>query len=571
MWEWIRRFFAPPIFEDDEDKTRTARLLNTILWANLAIWLLCAWALPLSENILVGVLVISVMILLAFVALILMRQGYIRSAGTLFTFSMWAVVVGLLLISGGVVSPMAVGFLVVVILAGLLVSARAAIAFVGLGVASVVVVFALELGGLLPPVMIPIEPITGLATLVGNLLITGVLLYLTMRSLGEALGRARGYAAELEEQREHLEETVAERTRGLADRARYLEATATIARDASAVLDLQALLSRVVTLISDQLGFYHAGIFLIDPLGEWAVLEAASSAEGSQMLARGHRLQVGQEGIVGYVAGRNEARVALDVGADAVYFDNPDLPETCSEMALPLRARGELIGVLDVQSRELGAFSEEDVVVSQTLADQVAVAISNARLFQRAEESAEAERQAYGELSGEAWRELLRARPDLGYLRNQQGLVPAGDLWRPEMQSALQSGRTMPGDDGEAAATLAVPIKLGEQVIGVIDVRKPEQAGEWGAEEMALVETLTDQVSLALEGARLYQDAQRREVQERMVGEVTARMRESLDVEMVIETAVSEISRALGLAALDLRLGVEPETMEDSTVSSSGT
>lgn len=563
MWEWIRHFFAPPIFEGDEDKTRMARLLNTILWTNLAIWLLSAWALPWSENILVGVLVIGTMILLAFVALILMHRGYIRSAGTLFTFSLWVVVTGLLLISGGVVSPMAAGFLGVGILAGLLVSARAAIAFVGLSVASVIVVFALELNGLLPPVMIPIEPIAGLTTLVGNLLITGVLLYLTMRSLGEALGRARGYAAELEEQREHLEETVAERTRGLADRARYLEATATIARDASVILDLQTLLSRVVTSVSDQLGFYHAGIFLIDPSREWAVLEAASSDGGRRMLARGHRLRVGEVGIVGYVAGLNQARVALDVGTDAVYFDNPDLPETRSEMALPLRARGELIGVLDVQSRKRGAFSEEDVSVSQTLADQVAVAISNARLFRQAEISAEAERQAYGELVGEAWRELLRARPDLGYLRNQQGLAAAGDLWRPEMQSALQSGQTTPGGDGEAAATLAVPIKLGGQVIGVIDVRKPEQAGEWGAGEVALVEALTDQVSLALEGARLYQDSQRRAVRERLTREIADKMRRAVDIDALMKITIQETAVALGTSSAFVQVATPPDSTGD--------
>ncbi len=209
------------------------------------------------------------------------------------------------------------------------------------------------------------------------------------------------------------------------------------------------------TLISERFGFYHTGIFLLDPAREWAILQAASSKGGQRMLARGHRLRVGEVGIVGYATAYNLPRIALDVGEDAVYFDNPDLPETRSEIALPLRARGEVIGALDVQSREPDAFSDEDVTALQTLADQVAVAISNARLFQQAQESLEAQRRAYGELSHQAWRDLLRGRPNLGFLRNRQGISPAEYLWRPEMDTALAHGQSSswPGWSGAPGRT----------------------------------------------------------------------------------------------------------------------
>jgi len=397
--------------------------------------------------------------------------------------------------------------------------------------------------------------------LTSNLILAAALLHLATRRINDALERARRYAAELEEQRGRLEETVEGRTRDLARRARYLEATAEVARGATAVLDLQALLSRVVSLISERFGFYHTGIFLLDPTGEWAVLQAASSEGGQRMLARGHRLKVGEVGIVGYVTGKGKPRIALDVGKDAVYFDNPDLPDTRSEMALPLRARGEIIGALDVQSKEPAAFSDEDMAVLQTLADQVAMAISNARLFQQAQESLEVERRAYGELSRQAWRELIHIRPDLGFVSDERGTSPAGDLWEPQMEAALKTGEITPGDgDG---ADLAIPIKVRGQVIGVIDAHKPEDAGEWTAEEVALIQTLTEQLGVALESARLYQDARRGAVRERLTREITDKMRRVTDVEGIVQAAVDELFSALGTSRAFVRLGAAPSAQDD--------
>jgi GAF domain-containing protein len=357
-----------------------------------------------------------------------------------------------------------------------------------------------------------------------------------------------------------LYQQVTVRGEELERRARYLEATNAIAREAATELDLRELLGSVVRLISEQFGFYHAGIFLLDPVGQWAELQAASSWGGQRMLARKHRLQVGV-GIVGYVVAQGEHRVALDVGEDAVFFDNPDLPETRSEMALPLKARGEIIGALDVQSTEPGAFSPEDVAVLQTLADQLAVAISNARLFRQAQDSLEAERRAYGELSRDAWQELLRGQPELGYLRDDQGVSGVGDRWQPEAEQALRTGKTVQGGDG--ATNVAVPIEVHGQVIGVIDAYKPPGSGEWTEEQISLMETLSEQLAVALDSARLYRETQRRSVEDRLVGELTARLRETLDVDTVLQTAVREMGRALGISRIEVRMGRpkgQPET-----------
>ena len=237
-----------------------------------------------------------------------------------------------------------------------------------------------------------------------SLLMAVVPLNMALWRLRESLTRSRQYAADLESQQEEMQELAASQEQELSRRSSYLGAATAIAEEVAGVgRDPQVVLDRVVRVISDQFGFYHTGIFLLDASDEWAVLEAASSQGGQQMLERGHRLRVGGmgvgQGIVGDVASQGRYRIAVDVGEDAAFFDNPDLPETRSEIALPLKVRDEVIGILHVQSIKENAFSADDVLVLQTLADQVAIAISNARLFSQVEASLEAERQVYGELT----------------------------------------------------------------------------------------------------------------------------------------------------------------------------
>jgi nitrate/nitrite-specific signal transduction histidine kinase len=186
-----------------------------------------------------------------------------------------------------------------------------------------------------------------------------------------------------------LERMVSERTVELLSaneknerRAKQFESIAQVARAVTSTRDLDVLLTQITTVISREFGFYHVGIFLLDATKEYAILSAANSEGGQAMLQRGHRLKVGEIGIVGYVTGTGSPRVALDTGADAVFFNNPDLPDTHSEIGLPLRAGEEIIGALDVQSTEPGAFSQEDINILSTLADQVSVAIQTARQFE---------------------------------------------------------------------------------------------------------------------------------------------------------------------------------------------
>ncbi|MBN1873481.1 MAG: GAF domain-containing protein [Anaerolineae bacterium] len=394
-----------------------------------------------------------------------------------------------------------------------------------------------------------------------------------LRYVSEMVGSSRRLTQALEASQSSLERRVEERTHDLERRARYLQATTEVARDATMLTeDLQALFQRVVMLVSEQFGFYHAGIFLLDSTGEWAELQAASSEGGQRMLARNHRLRVGAQGTVGFVTAQGEARIALDVGEDAVFFDNPDLPDTRSALTLPLRIRDEVIGALDVQSAMASAFTQEDADVLQALADQVAVAISNARLFQQVQASVEAERRARGELSRQAWLELLRAQPELGFLGDTDGVMPVSAAeWDEESRMALTTGTSVKGaavPGGEGGA-LAIPIRSRGQVVGVIDAHLPEDEGAWTPEQESLLEALSQQMSTALESAQLYRETQRRAAREQWTREITEEMRRSVDMEEILRTAVSSLGQALGAPRTYIRLTLGEESTESVGVADS--
>jgi putative methionine-R-sulfoxide reductase with GAF domain len=208
--------------------------------------------------------------------------------------------------------------------------------------------------------------------------------------VGELSQTLSQMTAQLIQTTSNLEITVAERTKVLERRAKYLETTSQISRALTSIYDVDSLLNTVTHLISENFGFYHIGVFIIDEQQEFAVLRAANSEGGWKMLAREHKLQVGEQGIVGYVTGTGQPRIQQQiVGEDNIHFENPDLPLTRSELALPLKAGNVIFGALDVQSTEEEAFSEEDVNVLQVLADSVAVAIQNTRLVQQLKESLE--------------------------------------------------------------------------------------------------------------------------------------------------------------------------------------
>jgi PAS domain S-box-containing protein len=342
-------------------------------------------------------------------------------------------------------------------------------------------------------------------------------------------------------------------------RAVQLRAAAEVARDATTARDLDELLNRAVNLVRDRFGFYHAGIFLVDEQGEYAILTAASGQAGQAMLEDGYKLKVGGTGIVGYVTRRGQPRIALDVGADAVHFRNPYLPETRSELALPFKVGGRVIGALDVQSQQPAAFDEEDVQVLQIMADQLAVAIENVRLVTELQSRLREISVLYQSYSQEAWSHARSGDVATGYEYDRARVMPLNRQLSPDAVAQLKAGQLVTleaeqaGDSGRRS-TLIAPLMLRGQMIGAVGFEQDDPDRQLSAEDRAVIEAVTSQVALALENARLFEEAQRRASREELTSAITARIRASLDIDTVLKTAVEEMRQALGLPEVVIRL-----------------
>ncbi|MBN1889032.1 MAG: GAF domain-containing protein [Thermoflexales bacterium] len=347
---------------------------------------------------------------------------------------------------------------------------------------------------------------------------------------------------------QNLEQEVTARTGELARRNRYLDIIAGVNEAAASVRNVNALLDEIVRLSADKLDAYHVGIFMLDEDGKQVVLQAASSKRGRRMLAQGHRLPVGGPGLVSQVAAGGQTRIAHtreDLG-------HAELADTQSEVALALKIQGRITGVMDAQSKEANAFGEQDLALLQALADQVALAISNAQLLRQTQERLEAEQRAYGELTRQGWQSLLVTQTEPGFVKNKGGLLDASELWRPRMEKAQQTGEMSAFEEDDRA--VAVPIKVRGQTIGVLDLCKDIQSGAWTSEELTLVETLGEQLGVALESARLYQDTRRRAARERMINEIVGRVRASATVDGILQRTAEELGRAFGASRTWLRL-----------------
>jgi len=371
----------------------------------------------------------------------------------------------------------------------------------------------------------------------------------------DRLKEAQNVTSELEEIKVNLEQRVEERTTELAAanqqtsrRATQLQTITELAEAIALVNDLNDIFPTVTSLISERFGFYHVGIFLVDEDRNYALLQAANSEGGQRMLARRHRLRLGT-GVVGFTAQTGQPRIALDVGADAVYFDNPDLPNTRSEVALPLKARSETIGVLDVQSTKAGAFTNEDLQVLTALANQVSIALENARLLIETRTALAQVQEVYNEFSRTEWSRTVSniQQPGFRYRTGRVEMLESA-IQGPEVIAAVQNGEIVtdqPNGSEEKRSAVAVPVKLRGEVIGVLHIESNDPFKEWQKDEVGLVAAVAERAAVAMENARLFQDARRRAAKEQTISEATARISSALNIENILHATAEELERVL--------------------------
>jgi GAF domain-containing protein len=336
-----------------------------------------------------------------------------------------------------------------------------------------------------------------------------------------------------------LEQRVAERTRDLS-------LTAEIGRAVVKQQRPRDLMNEVVELIRQRFGFYHAQVFLVDDEGRSAKLAASTGRVGRELLARQHALPVGSQSVIGQVTARSEPVIALDTDISTVHQRNELLPDTRSEMALPMRIGDRVVGALDVQSIEPDAFHEEDVAVFQIIADNLAIAWENAKLYIQLKEAVQRIRYLERQMTADAWQAFRLSRKDapLGYRLGEDRIEPHDGATPEPLQHAIQMGSVVTeGEEGDEIS-LAIPIRVRGEVIGAFGFGG-ETLGSLSEDDVSLVTAVVDRVGLALENLRLIEQTTRRAEYEQIVNEITAKIVGSTDVNHILQTTVQELGRVL--------------------------
>lgn len=407
---------------------------------------------------------------------------------------------------------------------------------------------AFTIGGLRP--LAPADDPNALRTWGGegaSFLFIALILTLMLRSFSQgwldALMKASAANKELEETNVQLYRQTSQ-----------LQATTEIAQAGSSILDPDELQVEVVNRIQERfslMGVYYVGLLLLDETGgdaseQPAVLKAATGEAGRLLLEMGYKMEVDETTTVGWCITHQQACTAVGIGG-TVRLGVVPMPNTRSEIALPLRSRGRVLGALNAHSTHEAAFSEDDIAVLQTMADQVAVAIENAQLFSKTEAALKEVQIAQRRYLTQAWREFLAATP-----------VTRVDYIQPGMELG-------DGEPSTAQTALTVPLMLRGQVIGTMALHETRHQQPWTAEETALAETIAEQVAQTVENLRLLDETQRHAVRERAIGEIADRMQRATDMETLVRITAEELNQALGGSRAYVHLSIDTGSKDGPT------
>ena len=403
----------------------------------------------------------------------------------------------------------------------------------------------------------------------------------------------------------HREITDLKEAEALAQRrAEQVTTAAEIARDTTGTLDVKTVLQKSVNLVRERFGFYHASIFLLDTAGEYAVLRESTGTAGQQMMAAGHRLGVGSRSIVGQVTGHGKPIIVNDVTHDPTHLPNPLLPDTRSELAIPLKVGDRVLGALDVQSTQYHAFNPEDVGVLAILSDQLAVAVVNSELFAKTQEllgkhrllrqisigassSTNLEEAVHNVVSG--LRTAMVGDRIALYLLNDEGLLQveasAGyeGTQHQETRTALGQGtagqaalekRPIRVDDvlsspqnanaePDVRSELAIPILFSDELLGVLSLQSAQVAA-FDENDQEILGALGNNLGGVIANIRLVNQVRQQVIRERQLFDVASKIRHSVDLGTIIETSTKEIARALGARRASIRITVGSSSQSEA-------
>ena len=330
--------------------------------------------------------------------------------------------------------------------------------------------------------------------------------------------------AQLEDLHINLESQVEERTS-------QLKAIIDVGRIATSILEPDDLITRIANTITEEFGYYYSAIYLLDESGKWAELREATGDAGKVLMEGKQRLEIENINIIGKSILNRKAQIAHDVGESATQFNNPLLPYTRSEIALPLYIGDRILGALDVHSTKEAAFNEQDIETLQTMANQVAISLDNARLFQTTRQNLSEMRNLQKQYLREAW--IDSNIPADGIT------IAIGERNQDIEQNLIE-----------------VPIAVRDQIIGQLSLEGNETLSN---DEQTWIQEIATQTALALENARLLDESQSMALREKFVTEITSKIWASTTIDGVLQTAVRELGQILDASEATIEISVDEE------------
>lgn len=558
MLKQVGDLFKPPLFPEDEDQTRKAKYAHWIALAFLGVIIAYETFGRVLQHY-TGFSVIDLMVIglgvICALGWILLRKGFVRFTSILLVVITWLASNSIAASGPGIKDTSFILNFAIVLMAGLLLGWQAALFITVISISAGFGLAAAEANGLIQVAPYPVTLFARDMLIV--FILYGVLIYLLINGLETALKKSRANFDELEVANTSLNFTQTElknrseelivANQQLENSTKKLRTVAEVTSTAASLRNFEELLSLTTSIISDQLGYYHVAIFLLDEQSQYAILRSANTEGGLRMLARGFKISVGQLGVVSSVAQTGQPRMAFNEGENRIFFNDTELMGTQSELALPLKSGDEIIGVLDIQSIRPGDFNEDDISILSILADQVAIALQNALLF---EESQRALREANIEslqASRKAWQEYTETVQTKGYrydgiksepLKGQQG-------------SRIEDDR------------LLIPVQLRGQTIGRLKLSASDPTREWTDDELIMVSATAERVALALEGARLLDEAQKRATREAFLSDVATKLSTSFQLDSILRDTVQELGQTLKNSTVSFQL-VNPSLPSES-------
>ncbi|MFO7684324.1 MAG: GAF domain-containing protein [Chloroflexota bacterium] len=481
----IKQLLAPPAFENEE-KTRNAAILNAILIALMLISFALVVGLSTARytdpsSLPVG----SFITVISIAGLIFLRRGYVMQTSIFLVVLLWLAVSYLIYTSGGIQDVVTMVYILPIILATLLLNIRSGFIVTALTIFAGLGFYLAEINALLPP-YVQEDTLNVWQVLVAASLMVFILVALSSWLFQNAAARIQQSNQELAD----LSHSLAIQTKA---QALDLALTAKIGGALARFNDLDLLLNESIEMIRDRFDLYYVQIYLVDKSLNNLVLRAGTGPIGQELVRRGHQLPLTTNSINGMAAINKRSVIVMDTSKEGMFRANPLLPYTRSEMSVPLQVSEKLVGVINLQDKQVQTFTEDKLPVFEALASQLAVAIENAKLLVQAE-SARLETEAYSRrIVRTGWDEHLDAlsRPErLGFEFMADQVVQLDD-------SATLT-------EAESEGSLSIPITFLEEPIGFIEV---EREADLTAEDMVFLHTVAQRIGQQADNLRLLESA----------------------------------------------------------------